>query len=432
MGWSTGPDHPRIRGEHRRHLHGMVHGAGSSPHTRGALAADLLHCAQAGIIPAYAGSTLYFDKPQTRNWDHPRIRGEHRSSAPGWPTRRGSSPHTRGAPRPRWRSDGCGWIIPAYAGSTSAGGRRRSGRRDHPRIRGEHTRVGPALSVVQGSSPHTRGALAHHREGKMCRGIIPAYAGSTMQTFNERKTDGDHPRIRGEHISVVIGLVVGTGSSPHTRGARRKRPRMRGRRRDHPRIRGEHSPTPSGTTRRVRIIPAYAGSTLTVGEIIHLSPDHPRIRGEHMHVYPPVSRFDGSSPHTRGAHPDRRRLARLGGIIPAYAGSTFSFPVPGAFLPDHPRIRGEHSPTSASCNSPTGSSPHTRGARYAMPRESCLWRIIPAYAGSTSTVRNPASKATDHPRIRGEHVRTSRTFSRSTGSSPHTRGAPLRTLQGDI
>ena len=32
---------------------------------------------QAGIIPAYAGSTKAFDKHMARLEDHPRIRGEH-------------------------------------------------------------------------------------------------------------------------------------------------------------------------------------------------------------------------------------------------------------------------------------------------------------------------------------------------------------------
>ena len=51
---------------------------------------------------------------------------------------------------------------------------------------------------------------------------------------------------------------------------------------------------------------------------------------------------------------------------------------------DHPRIRGEHPP----CEKP-------------MP---ALFRIIPAYAGSTQTLKNP--------------------FASIMGSSPHTRGAP--------
>ena len=53
-----------------------------------------------------------------------------------------------------------------------------------------------------------------------------------------------------------------------------------------------------------------------------------------------------------------------------------------------------------------GSSPHTRGA----PLKACA----------------PPSVDADHPRIRGEHIDTDRPGAAGTGSSPHTRGAPDR------
>ena len=72
--------------------------AGSSPHTRGALAAHLLHCRETGIIPAYAGSTTCRSSPLEMPGDHPRIRGEHGVEAHEFVRELG--------------------IIPAYAGST--------------------------------------------------------------------------------------------------------------------------------------------------------------------------------------------------------------------------------------------------------------------------------------------------------------------------
>ena len=181
-----------------------------------------------------------------------------------------------------------------------------------------------------------------------------------------------------------------------------------------------------------------------------------------MHVYPPVSR--GSSPHTRGAHPDRRRLARLGGIIPAYAGSTGRASSASKRPADHPRIRGEHPRTLHSLISSPGSSPHTRGAHIkigtcfedlldhprirgehrggffvdSMPLGSSPHtrgahsttttrprgrRIIPAYAGSTGRERSRLWTGADHPRIRGEHSTSGDALCMKVGSSPHTRGA---------
>ena len=154
-----------------------------------------------GVVPAYAGSTA--------------------RSAASLAARAGSSPHTRGALPRR----------PLTARLPQ----------DHPRIRGEHLVVGD-------------GALL--REG-----IIPAYAGSTRA--------GGTPR------SLPLG------SSPHTRGAHTIRELSPKAALDHPRIRGEHACYDHGCRRAGRIIPAYAGSTIRWSL--------------------PPARWQGSSPHTRGA-----------------------------------------------------------------------------------------------------------------------------------
>ena len=157
------------------------------------------------------------------HWDHPRIRGEHSRL----------TTFSRNGTR----------IIPAYAGSTfmyftatwrSVGSSPhtrgahnvpspcRTSFRDHPRIRGEH----PKLSVVL----------------RRIEGIIPAYAGST-------------------HWPVCWFLRL-SGSSPHTRGALYKLKLNENLRRDHPRIRGEHIDVQLDPYQTYGIIPAYAGSTL--------------------------------------------------------------------------------------------------------------------------------------------------------------------------
>ena len=91
----------------------------------------------------------------------------------------------------------------------------------------------------------------------------------------------------------------------------------------------------------------------------------------------------GSSPHTRGArHREDRRCFALR-IIPAYAGSTIALHMSVGHLPDHPRIRGEHPVLVPSSTQREGSSPHTRGARVDERLQLRRERIIPAYAGST-------------------------------------------------
>ena len=153
----------------------------------------------------------------------------------------------------------------------------------------------------------------------------------------------------------------------------------------------------------------------------------------------------GSSPHTRGAHPKAIRRLHRERIIPAYAGSTCAAgPRPSA-QSDHPRIRGEHGEHARVEFPCYGSSPHTRGAPARRGGTVCRRRIIPAYAGSTagrSSSRTGSSGSSphtrgahdllgdalapigDHPRIRGEHHQPATTDPLRDGSSPHTRGAP--------
>ena len=192
----------------------------------------------------------------------------------------GSSPHTRGAPHdPAPVADADG-IIPAYAGSTVDTSVMSCISRDHPRIRGEHTSLVKGFSLWRGSSPHTRGALLDHHAGHLGPGIIPAYAGSTPRAGAAARSRRDHPRIRGEHALYDNVFAKLSGSSPHTRGALH---------------------VPLELPGLPGIIPAYAGSTTWRCRYRRACRDHPRIRGEHMFAKTIVNSDAGSSPHTRGA-----------------------------------------------------------------------------------------------------------------------------------
>ena len=93
----------------------------------------------------------------------------------------GSSPHARGPPftsgsftkRPR--------IIPACAGSTVLPMFRAASFKDHPRMRGVHSRPCFQSHCQSGSSPHARGPLSHGGVYMGNGGIIPACAGSTLK-----------------------------------------------------------------------------------------------------------------------------------------------------------------------------------------------------------------------------------------------------------
>ena len=250
-----------MRGEHAEVTSETFTIWGSSPHARGAQSCQTRRVCAQGIIPACAGSTSCQSRSGWPCWDHPRMRGEHKT----WHIPRlspsGSSPHARGARLLRCKAFYPRRIIPACAGSTAR----------IPR------RVGGGL----GSSPHARGAQLRWLPSSMVNGIIPACAGSTRRAVSYHLLQRDHPRMRGEHIRKVYTMDFEKGSSPHARGAR---------------VMSSSGAEPS------RIIPACAGSTRTCGRRPRPTWDHPRMRGEHAVLFAMAAVALGSSPHARGAH----------------------------------------------------------------------------------------------------------------------------------
>ena len=314
-------DHPRMRGEHLAEETRALLDMGSSPHARGAHWYSTAVRHLLGIIPACAGSTVPCTIPDNTAWDHPRMRGEHKSAVVRSYRRAGSSPHARGARGCSATLSGLGGIIPACAGSTIV---RRVWPRlagDHPRMRGEHLRLLSPGLTVSGSSPHARGALSQIAPPSIGRRIIPACAGSTGTTARGSTTSWDHPRMRGEHDPPTGLGLPGVGSSPHARGAPTA---------------GGTCPGPSG------IIPACAGSTGRALSGKVNSRDHPRMRGEHGRITSKLCYLLGSSPHARGAPSPKQVCTRVVGIIPACAGSTIHMMHALSTGGDHPRMRGEH------------------------------------------------------------------------------------------
>ena len=113
----------------------------------------------------------------------------------------GSSPHARGAPFMLACCEAVFGIIPACAGSTNWTALRGPSIRDHPRMRGEHPLTTTRAADSLGSSPHARGAR-RRRAGQGSReGIIPACAGSTWEHTRDKDAPWDHTRMSVEHRS---------------------------------------------------------------------------------------------------------------------------------------------------------------------------------------------------------------------------------------
>ena len=152
------------------------------------------------------------------------MRGEHRSIARWVGTLRGSSPHARGthhrAPYPLWRV----WIIPACAGNTPFSQTNARGYTDHPRMRGEHAFAMTVACADSGSSPHARGTRRRMTVKHVLIHIIPACAGNTISAAVRTTWMRDHPRMRGEHSRMPGRRRIVRGSSPHARGTQRRHP----------------------------------------------------------------------------------------------------------------------------------------------------------------------------------------------------------------
>ena len=229
-----------------------------------------------------------------------------------------------------------------------------------------------------------RGTRNFNKEYLGDDGIIPAYAGNTKFRHGVQVMDEDHPRVCGEHqVMDDYGTMI-MGSSP--------------------RMRGTHV-LPCGYHAVRRIIPAYAGNTITPVRHTDLIRDHPRVCGEHERMRNLKTANAGSSPRMRGTPGMGSILGGEAGIIPAYAGNTELPACITMVSGDHPRVCGEHTLNALAVLVGAGSSPRMRGTPPLTVGTRPERGIIPAYAGNTKAVKKSRCNARDHPRVCGEHTK---------------------------
>ena len=211
---------------------------GSSPLAQGKPQVTVEGTVEEGLIPADAGKTRCTPRPRRLCPAHPRSRGENCSARSATICLSGSSPLTRGKLRRGIRRFKKERLIPAHAGKTPCGAARRAGTPAHPRSRGENVRVLGARSSVE---------------------LITAHAGKTRVARGVRRAIAAHPRSRGENYKSATLTRSSSGSSPLTRGKRRR-----------------IDPVPE----TVGLIPAHAGKTARLQCKTCARPAHPRSRRE--------------------------------------------------------------------------------------------------------------------------------------------------------
>ena len=198
MGRRGRRDHPRTRGEKTQRINLPSTHRGSPPHARGKDGVVHHIVGRKGITPARAGKSFLRPPEWTRNWDHPRTRGEKDLWRLVSPRLRGSPPHARGkAATATCTCWPCG-ITPARAGKSYRTGRGGMGNRDHPRTRGEKSVMGAPQDGQKGSPPHARGKDRRYQFSGGLERITPARAGKRTWSTWKPWPWRDHPRTRGE------------------------------------------------------------------------------------------------------------------------------------------------------------------------------------------------------------------------------------------
>ena len=214
--------HPRSRGENTKSPTRYHWYHGSSPLTRGKRAWLQRWIGCGRLIPAHAGKTSQRGGPLFYSEAHPRSRGENPDSCKPGVYCVGSSPLTRGKPiLAAGLAAGVG-LIPAHAGKTP--GPRVSLRRSeaHPRSRGENLDSANPHFRTRGSSPLTRGKPRPQAWRLYARRLIPAHAGKTATPSAASAATTAHPRSRGENFQRCLTACQMLGSSPLTRGKPRE------------------------------------------------------------------------------------------------------------------------------------------------------------------------------------------------------------------
>ncbi len=137
----------------------------------------------------------------------------------------------------------------------------------------------------------------------------------------------------------------------------------------------------------------------------------------------------GSPPRLRGAQENTEHHFDLWRITPAFAGSTFAADFHAHVEPDHPRVCGEHLRSSPIARSTIGSPPRLRGALIASRKPSAGAVDHPRVCGEHGGQGGAGRGVWDHPRVCGEHGQRMPDAIHNAGSPPRLRGARVRVQQ---
>ena len=276
-------------------------------------------------------------------------------------------------------------------------------------MRGEQSAMPSSVVCKAGSPPLARGTGNFVNISGTAQGITPACAGNSRHWLFVDHCEWDHPRLRGEQRQSRRRTSFCGGSPPLARGTEmeaKKRPTeggitpacagnrqlgwlLRGLHWDHPRLRGEQQTLYILYGWQRGITPACAGNSGKCRRAVRQRGDHPRLRGEQRQSRRRTSFCGGSPPLARGTGTRKQKYPDFARITPACAGNRLYHRYIPTSRGDHPRLRGEQTPTRLHCVSCVGSPPLARGTEMYTRGAFVPTGITPACAGNSDSV--PAS-----------------------------------------
>ena len=376
----------------------------SPPRMRGKVIVRSRNAVQIGITPAYAGKSARILKRRTEKRDHPRVCGEKAVCSAVARQRLGSPPRMRGKASCVWIFARLIGITPACAGKSTRLSLFAIFSGDHPRVCGEKIACGHYMLCYSGSPPRVRGKADPKKHRQRQTGITPACAGKRECPTEGAPAAGDHPRVCGEKPARPDTAYNDWGSPPRVRGK-------------------EKWDVPVEDAGR--ITPACAGKSPHDGLPWVDFEDHPRVCGEKRGWLDEQNRRIGSPPRVRGKVPGASLRGMRLGITPACAGKSCDLCQSAAQARDHPRVCGEKFSSMWRRYIVSGSPPRVRGKAVWKDIKQAEAGITPACAGKSAFPEFEGNAVRDHPRVCGEKTFTVKNVPGAEGSPPRVRGKAM-------
>ncbi|AIS02458.1 putative secreted protein (plasmid) [Streptomyces glaucescens] len=392
---------PRARGDGPWVAAGRIPVHSCSPRPRGWSPPGTARNTSQPLLPAPAGMVRGDRCPRAVLPAAPRARGD----GP-WPLASSSS-WMSCSPRPR------GWshrvavgrsgydLLPAPAGMVPTAGARSTCRSPAPRARGDGPDRRGFEETAQNCSPRPRGwssdPAVRRAQGQLLPApagmvpppqraplppprLLPAPAGMVPRAPARRSGADPAPLARGDGPSHTRDVAPSLVCSPRPRG---------------------WSPTPEEWRELLALLPAPAGMVPRAARARSAPGSAPRARGDGPEVWEARPKWMNCSPRPRGWSPAARRRARALPLLPAPAGMIPFASATAVADSSAPRARGDGPRQDQRPGQLVHCSPRPRGwSLLNLPADlHCL--LLPAPAGSPSSISRPISIASCSPRPRG-------------------------------